>query len=158
MALSYVYHQRIISSEKELHSPLCYPGNGLCLINLSSPTCLRNTIHFSIGKIGPWLISIIRIYPHSCWVCISWVSAMTRWWMRLSGTERRSISTGQSFSFHLSVLKIYQLTAGSPRNVAQRSWATTKCSKKENWEMPMKNISTVEEVRVSQYSPDSATS
>lgn len=118
MALSYVYHQRIISSEKELHSPLCYPGNVLCLINLSLPTCLRNTIHFSIGKIGPWLISIICIYPHSCWACISWVSAMTRWWMRLSGTERRSISTGQSFSAP-SIC-----TEGIPAH----SWQPQKCS------------------------------
>lgn len=101
MALSCVFCRRIPSQTTQgLSSSLLYPlcGSVFCLINPSLPTCLRNAIPFSIGKIGPWLISIIFMYPHPCWACPSWVSAMTKWWMELSGVERRCIPVGRSFS------------------------------------------------------------
>ena len=135
MALNCAYHRRIPSQNTAV--VLLYataPGrNVLCLINLTLPTCLRNAIPFSIGKIGPWLISIIFIHSHPCRGVRQLGLCNDKWGMRCSRGREEMQPHGTSVSSHQSAQKVSHLTAGSHGDTAQRPRNTTKQCDKENW-------------------------
>lgn len=103
------------------------PGrNILCLINLTLPTCLRNAIPFSIGKIGPWLISIIFIHTHPCRGVHQLGLCNDKWWMRFSRGREEMQPHGTSVFSHQSAPKVSHLMAGSHGDTTQRFRNTTK--------------------------------